>query len=373
MLVMTFSTNAAEQCERNIDSDKRMDWPLRKIIERYYDGEFYLGTAHHATSIDKLSGKIAVCEFNYITPSNDFKQSGVHPTFEKWNWTLPDTYLKHSRKHGQVLRIHGPIGPQCSPWVREDHRTPEELSRMLEEYMTALCKRYNGCKNILWLDVVNETIGKTQMDDEKFGATEAGSWLLPRSGNSLWENPWTIIGFDEESDIRVPLYIDKAFELSNHYAPDIKQIINQHGSFEPVVWEKMKKLVKYLRSRGRRVDGIGWQAHITTGWEKEADNMQRLNEFISWCHEHDLEFHITEMNVWMKTSSHTEAKQADTYGAIIGMMLDHRHEGVTGVNFWNVIDQETGHPEWNGCLWRNDGTPRPAYFRIKKELIKRIR
>lgn len=88
-----------------------------------------------------------------------------------------------------------------------------------------------------------------------------------------------------------------AFEISNKYAPNVKQIINQHGDFEENVWSRMKDLVKYLRSKGRRVDGIGWQAHIDTGWEKVPGNLKRLDNFISWCHNNNLEFHITKLNI----------------------------------------------------------------------------
>lgn len=137
-------------------------------------------------------------------------------------------------------------------------------------------------------------------------------------------NPWTIIGYDEESDIRVPLYIDMAFEISNKYAPNVKQIINQHGDFEENVWSRMKDLVKYLRSKGRRVDGIGWQAHIDTGWEKVPGNLKRLDNFISWCHNNNLEFHITEMNVWIKDGDISrETEQAETFAEVIDTVLKH--------------------------------------------------
>lgn len=49
-----------------------------------------------------------------------------------------------------------------------------------------------------------------------------GDWFGPREGTDKWENPWTILGYDEESELRVPLYIDKAFEIANKYAPDHK-------------------------------------------------------------------------------------------------------------------------------------------------------
>lgn len=354
-------------------SEELMKLPYREIVNKYYKDKFYLGVANHARLIGELSTEIADREFCYITPANDFKQSYIHPTFNSWKWDKPDQYLAYAKTQGQVLRVHGPVSPQCSKWAREDNRTPEELSRMLDEFITALCRRYNEEKDILWMDVVNETIAKENTSDPVFGKVERGGWFGPKEGTEKWENPWTIIGYDEKSDIRVPLYIDRAFELSNLYAPDIKQIINQHGNFEEVVWERMKKLVEYLRSKGRRVDGLGWQAHIDTGWEKIPGNLERLDSFISWCHMNGLEFHITEMNVWIKDrDTAKEAAQAETFAKVIETVLRHSNDGVTGVSFWNVRDEDTANPDWMGTIWRNDGSPRPAYNRIKEVLVSMI-
>ncbi|WP_195420639.1 MULTISPECIES: endo-1,4-beta-xylanase [Bacteroidaceae] len=361
------------------EKEELMKLPYRKIIETYYDGEFYFGMANKADLIGQLSTDIADREFNYITPCNDFKQSYIHPTFNRWRWEKPDAYLAHAKANGQILRAHGPISPQCSPWAREDNRTPEELSRMLEEFMTGFCMKYNSeAETIPWMDVVNETIAKENLKDPVFGNQVRGEWFAAREGNDKWENPWTIIGYDEESAIRTPLYIDMAFEISNRLAPDIKQIINQHGDFEEVVWQRMKELVKYLRDKGRRIDGIGWQAHINAGWEKVEGNVKRLDDFITWCHTNNFEFHITEMNVWTevkikgKPVSFTEEEQAETFAAVIETVLKHYKQGKVGVNFWNVRDEDTANPTWKGCIWRNDGTPRPAYNRIKEVLVKYI-
>lgn len=354
-------------------NEELMKLTFREIIEKYYSDKFYLGIANHAKSLGELSTEIADREFNYITPANDFKQSYIHPVFSSWRWDNPDAYLAHAKEKGQMLRIHGPISPQCSKWVKDDRRTGEELAQMLEEYMTQLCVRYGSQPNIRWMDVVNETIAKENVNDPLFGAQKRGEWFAARQGTDKWENPWTIIGYDETSDIRTPLYIDMAFALSNKYAPGVKQIINQHGNFEEEVWQRMRKLVEYLRAKGRRVDGIGWQAHIDTGWEKNEDNVKRLDDFVTWCHDNNLEFHITEMNVWIKDmTTTTEAQQAETFAAVIETVLKHYKHGRVGVSFWNVRDEDTANPTWSGCLWRNDGTPRPAYDRIKEVLIKYI-
>ena len=116
------------------------------------------------------------------------------------------------------------------------------------EFFTALCKRMNKEPSVKWMDVVNETI------------TPQGGWFEEKPGVTQWENPWEQIGRDEND---VPLYITKAFEISNRYAPNVSQVFNQHGGMEPKMWEKVKETIIYLKKQGYRVDGLGWQAHLT--------------------------------------------------------------------------------------------------------------
>lgn len=342
-------------------------------MELYYgNSSVFVGTANHQRELENISGTIMDREFNYATPANDFKQSYIHREPNNWRWERSDAWIEHARKNNQILRLHGPISPQASKWVKEDNRTPQELGQMLDEFMIALCQRYADEPEVRWMDVVNETIAKDDIKDDVFGDIKAGDWFSAREGTEKWENPWTIIGYDDQSPIRTPLYIDRAFELSNQYAPKVKQIINQHGAFEDVVWEKIKELVIYLRERGRRVDGIGWQCHVDLGWELIPGNLERLHEFIKWAHDNELEFHITEMNVWLKGDNRNRfEEQADTYEAILDVLLQHQNSGVIGINFWNIRDEDTSNEDWQGCLWNNDGTAKPAYHRIKELLIRR--
>lgn len=343
---------------------------IRNILDTHYKNvPIYIGASGHQKNFGTISDSILNKEFGYITPINDFKQSYIHPMFDKWKWDRSDAWIQSAIKNNQLIRIHGPISPQCSPWTREDKRTAAELSRMLDEFFIALCSRYSKDVSVKWIDVVNETIAVRDIKDP-LGNMSPGDWFTPRTGSDKWENPWTVIGYDESSDLRVPLYINRAFEIANEYAPDKKYLINQHGAFESEVWEKMKKLVAYLRDKGRKVDAIGWQAHVDTGWEKIPGNTERLASFIDWCHQNDLEFHITEYNVWLKNPEDgNETDQANTTEAIFRILHSKRDTGVIGFNVWGVIDSDTANPDWNGALWNNDGSKKESVERIRKVLL----
>ncbi|HHK41272.1 MAG TPA: hypothetical protein ENJ50_02540, partial [Planctomycetaceae bacterium] len=300
---------------------------------------------------------IFVREFEFLTPANAFKQTTIHPEPGKWRWRKADAFVEYCAKHNYVMRLHAAVSPQCSAWAEEDHRTSEELLKNLEEYVTAVCKRYNGRPHVRWMDVVNETV------------TRDGKWFGPKPGVGKWQNPWTQIGFDETHPLRPPLYIKRAFELANKHAPNIKLLINQHGGMEPPMWDKVKRIVLYLREKGIRIDGIGWQGHVDTGWEKDPDNLRRLNELITWAHRHKLEFHVTENTVWMRRENANNAEgQAATFAAIVRTLLEHAEEGVVTWNAWQMRDSDTQRAEFRGTLFDSAGRPKPSYYAVQREL-----
>lgn len=144
---------------------------LRDIVEdNYPDGKLLVGATIGSWGFDEPIGEIMDREFSYVTPENDFKQSVVRNNPDTWNWSRADAWLPHIIEKNQVLKIHGPISPQCLKWAKEDVRTAEELSYELDTFMTDLCKRYNNVEGIKYLDVVNEV------------ALSDGSWHHPKPG-----------------------------------------------------------------------------------------------------------------------------------------------------------------------------------------------
>ena len=335
--------------------------PIRELVDKCYaDGNLIVGAACHEHYLGTQTEEILDREFSYVTPANDFKQSYVHPEPGVWRWERSDKWVNHCRENNQLIRLHAPISPQCSPWAKDDSRTAKELEQNMTEYVTALCKRYNDSSQVKWLDVVNETVFHTD-----------GRWFGPDDGSDKWNNPWPRIGFDESHELRPPLYIKKAFEIANEYGTNFKLIINQHGGMEPFIWDKIKKLVTYLRENDLRVDGIGWQAHIWMGWEKQAGNMERLAELIDWCHNNDLEFHITEFNVWLKQEDLGKLdEQANTFYEITKVAAEKQTTGFVGINYWHIRGVETQNKDRDGGPWAENYEPKEAYFKIKEALCE---
>ncbi|MEX0321657.1 MAG: endo-1,4-beta-xylanase [Puniceicoccaceae bacterium] len=342
------------------------------VADKYPNGNVYIGATSSHDQLNQPEGRVLANEFRYCTPANDFKQTTIHPQPGVWSWQKPDDWVQFAEDNNLILRMHGPISPQCSTWTREDARTPEELLQNMTEYMTELCKRYNGHANVRWMDVVNETVNSD------------GSWKASEPGVAGWETPWTEIGYETDIpseftnlDGKVPLYIIKAFQIATEHAPDIKLVLNQHSGMQPAMWAKVKDLILYLRSIGCRVDGVGWQAHIklTTDdanqWETGAINNQDLSELIRWSHSNDLEFHITENNIHVRPHEEgNTAEHADVFAGIFNALLENRGTGVVTYNLWDILDV----PHWSNPnivkigLWDRELKPKESYYRLQQIL-----
>lgn len=332
------------------------------VQERFPKGNVWMGATISAAQIQDrtIDAVILNREFSYTTPENDFKQSTVHAEpGAKWRWEKSDAYLANCREHRQAVRAHAPIGPQSSPWVLDDARTPDELRLMLGEYLTALYDRYGKEPLIHWVDVVNETVERD------------GSWFGPKPGSTTWENPWTILGHEADAN-QTPLYISAAFAMAARLPPRVKLIYNQHTQLERAGMERVKATILHLRAKGLRVDGLGWQAHVDMGWEKQPGNLAYLSELITWAHANGLEFHVTENNVKLprsaKDAGEEDAAAAQTFAAIVRTLLEHRDSGVVAWNCWHVRDYLVHGKNRLALPFAEDGRPKQAYYAIQRLL-----
>ncbi len=334
--------------------------PLRVLVEQNFKpGSVFIGSTVASSYLKTDAETLLAEQFSYSVPENAAKQSVIHPDPETWRWNRMDKLLKFAEENNIVMRLHGPVSPQASRWAKTDSRTPEELLQVLTEYMTEQCKRYNGNPSVKWMDVVNETVDRN------------GEWFGPKPGTDKWENPWLSIGLNDDG---IPVYIVKAFEIANTYAPDISLVFNQHLGMEPHVWEKVKEVILYLKGKGLRVDGIGWQAHLKSEdplafTESDLDYLAGL---IDWAHANGLEFHVTEIDYRISGSVDEAAlnRQADAYANILKVLLSKRNSGVVTYNTWGLMDGEDDSEYHNGFRFIFDRQLRakPAYYAIQEVL-----
>ncbi len=379
LLILSQSAGVfARGTKKKVIADK--DLTIRQIIEKYYSGtNFNFGCISKDIYLKGSSPEVGLYlkEFSYNVPQNEFKQQVVYREPEAaWKDSNYQGLIKMARKNGQLMRAHSPISPQCSKWTRADNRTPEEMKSVMTHYMENISKDIEANRDVIkWMDVVNETVVPNNISDSVY-QYKTGDWFGPLHGVSHWENPWTILGHESESGLKIPNYIPMAFDIANKNAPNVKLLYNQHGGMEPEAWDKIKKTVLYLRSKGLRVDAIGWQAHIPYGFEKVDGNMEKLNSLIDWCFQHKLEFHVTEIdikvgrNVSEDIYKQKEKEVAATYGAITEAMVKKIGKGAVTINCWALKHRSRKLEGSFAGLFDDELKPTLAYFRIKEVLLE---
>lgn len=326
--------------------------------------QLLVGATLNYEELGTIKEELFLKDFKYLTPANAAKQSAIHPEPGKWNWSKINEFIDFANKNNLIVRMHSPVSPQASKWAKADDRTANELTQNMEEYMLAVSKRFNVEKCIKYMDVVNETI------------LANGEWFGPKEGVDQWENPWVKMGFDENG---YPLYILKAFALATRYATNIKLVYNQNSGMNDVLWDKVKETVLYLRSKGYRVDGIGWQGHIQLGAKKKdfIDNMdetiQKMSDLIDWAHANDLGFHVTELDFLVKNEFKKELKserenQKKLYDKIVNLLIEKSKQGEVTLNLWDLgVRHKRGTGDFQS-IYDKKFKPTAAYFSIQRAL-----
>ena len=356
-----------DDVQEDVQEDEIQDNTIKTVKDLLIEGEynldsFYVGAALNYHQLNTQVENLFLNEFTYSTPENCAKQSYIHPEPDVWNWERFDSYLNFSEKNNITVRIHGPVSPQASRWAKNDSRTKNELLLNMTQYMTELSKKINEFPSVKWMDVVNETI------------TRSGEWFGEKEGDDKWENPWTQIGLNEDG---VPIYIEEAFQIADSLAPNVSLVFNQHGGMEKIMWDKVKETILYLRSKGFRIDGLGWQGHLKD-WNilsLNRENLDYLSDLIDWTHSNGMDFHVTEIDYAIDEIPPSETsliRQANGYANILKVLISKMENGVVTYGTWGVVDKidHMGRDQ-SKFLYDKTYNIKPALLLLRETLSKK--
>ena len=359
LILAFFYSCSSSDVESEVVNDEKKEEKVesfKKIVSDNYDvNKFKLGATLNFYQLNSNVQQLFLEEFNYTTAENSFKQTIVHPDPNTWNWERVDAFINFANTHNIEMRVHGPVGPQSSVWAKDDSRTIEELSKNYQDFLVELCKRINNQKNIKWMDVVNETIASN------------GQWTDKKDGTDKWENPWTQIG---KNDDGIPNYIIKSFEIADQHAPNVSLVFNQHAGMQPVMWDRVKETILYLKNKGLRVDGLGWQSHLrdNVALSLNKENLDYLLSLIDWAHQNDLDFHITEIDYRLVGNSPNATnfnRQAQGYTNILKSLIAKRSSGVVTFNTWGIYDKNNISSHEFKYIYDSNLNPKKAVDEMK--------
>ena len=342
---------------------------LREILK----DRFLIGAALSDAQIagqDAAALEIVRCHFSSISPENALKWDAVHPEPERFEFAAADRYVSLGARQGLFVVGHVLVWHEQTPgWVFEGARgaalDPELLLSRMRAHIQTVVGRYRG--RVQAWDVVNEAF-----EDD-------GSWR---------KTPWYKTLGEE--------FVAKAFEFAHEADPDAQLVYNDFNLWKKPKREAAIRLVRSLRKRGLRVDGIGEQAH----WLLAGPSVQEIEPMMADIAKAGFEIMITELDVdplprpddlvgadVSKRLDLTpaldpykdglpeavEQRLARHYADVFSMFV--RHSAVSRVTFWNVTDADTWLNRWpvpgrtnHPLLWDRQGRPKPAFDAVVEAL-----
>jgi endo-1,4-beta-xylanase len=339
----------------------RQDAALKDLI-----GEgMVIGVAinqRQSDGVDAAAVAIITKQFNQISPENLLKFQSTHPAEDRYTFEAQDRYVQFGLDRKMHVIGHTLVWHSQTPaWVFQGRdgaavdRTT--LLARMRDHIHTVVGRYKG--KIHGWDVVNEAI-----DEE----------------GSLRKTPWlTAIGED---------YIAKAFEFAREADPGAELYYNDFNLEKPAKRAGVITLVKDLRARGLRVDGIGNQGH----WRLDTPSIAEIEESLLDLHSTGLKVMYSEVDIILLPQAARGAdpsvanpyanglpddKQqalARRYADIFGIFIKHR-KIVSRVTFWGLSDADSwlnrGRANYP-LLWDRQRQPKPAFYAVA-DVLQRAR
>ena len=241
----------------NQSPDKNSTMEIKKrSLANDFKNHFMIGTAISTKQIEEKNQKtleLVKNEFNAITPENVMKWELIQPEPGVFKYEAADKLVEFAEENNIFLIGHTLVWHHMTPdWIFKDDDgefvSRDILLNRLENHINKVAGRYKG-KVDAW-DVVNEAL-------EDDGSLRQSNWLK-------------IIGDD---------YIEIAFKMAEKAAPDAKLYYNDYSLFEPKKREGAVKLIKDLKSKGVKIDGIGFQGHYGLTWPSISELEKSIKEF----------------------------------------------------------------------------------------------
>lgn len=208
-------------------------------VRQAVEGKFLLGAALNKAvyeGLDPKADSIVALHYNQIVPENCMKSQEINPKEGVYLWAEADSFVNYGVKNNMAIIGHCLIWhSQLAPWFCFDSEgkyvTPEVLKERMRNHIHTMVKRYKG--KIKGWDVVNEAI-----EDD-------GSYRKSHFYNILGEE-----------------FIPYAFQCAHEADPNVELYLNDYSMHLVPKVNTYVKIIKQLKDRGLRIDGIGMQSHI---------------------------------------------------------------------------------------------------------------
>ena len=324
-------------------------------LSAVYAGQFDFGCAMPAFALfNKPLTKLALEQFNIITPENELKPDSVLDVTASKKLAKDDetqvavhfdaaksllSFAKENglKMHGHVLVWHSQT-PEAFFHESYDAKNPlvsrEVMLRRMENYIKGVMNymeaNYPGV--IVSWDVVNEAI-----DD-------GSNWLR----KSNWYN---VVGED---------FVARAFEYARKYAPEGTLLYyNDYNTAMPGKLKGITKLLESLIAEGN-IDGYGFQMHHSVG----SPSNEAINQAVEKIAALGLRLRVSELDIGVDSNSESSfQKQADKYENVMRILLSHSDQ-FEAVQVWGLTDNMSWRKANHPLLFDSQLRAKPAFWAL---------
>ncbi|MGC4064014.1 MAG: endo-1,4-beta-xylanase [Polyangiaceae bacterium] len=208
-------------------------------------------------------GPVVAKHFRRLVAENSMKWGEVCRTKNGCDFKRADAIADFARTHGMKMTGHTFVWHQMYPaWLFRDglgSASKEVLTERLREHISQMVQRYADVVDN-W-DVVNEAISDKpeRMWRQK---PEQSKWFEAFGGEGYVEVAFRL-----------------AAEATSKFAPDTKLFYNDYSIENPEKRHKVIEMIRELRKKGVRVDGVGIQGHVNLTWPAVAELARAIDEF----------------------------------------------------------------------------------------------
>jgi endo-1,4-beta-xylanase len=256
------------------------------------------------------------------------KWGAIERTQGSYTFQDADAIVEFAKKNGLSVTGHTLIWHgDTPPWVFQhplgQRVSRKELSERMRQYIAKVVSRYRGSVDS-W-DVVNEAISDTE-------------------GEVYRQSDFYKIFGNEE-------YIALAFQWAAEADPQAVLWYNDYNLVDLKKLDKALQMIRWLRGRNIRVDGIGFQGHYNINWPPSQQMANAIKKVIAI----GLKVKISELDLSIYNDYKTgqfvpeaprgftaaiESQQARQYQELFNVYRTYRKH-LAHVTFWGVADAHT--------------------------------
>lgn len=309
-----------------------------------FRGKFLIGVAVNRPQIHGRNEQeltIITKQFNSLTAENDMKWMHIHPKKDEFNFEHADKLVALAEANKMAVIGHTLIWHSQHPqWVfkKDDGSAIDstELFLRMKNHIHTIVGRYKG--KVHGWDVVNEAL------NEDGSLRKSG--FLETGGTS---------------------FIAKAFQLANEADPNAELYYNDYNIVNAAKRDGAIRIVKDLKNKGIRIDGVGIQGH----WGLDYPSLQEIETAIEMYAAAGVKVMITELDISVLPSpfrmptadvsvrfenspamnpypdglpDSVQEKLAERYAEIFRLFNKHADK-ISRVTFWGLHD---------GVSWKNN-------------------